>query len=206
MGTTVRATKPPQPVATPAGLPLRVFTVDEYHAMINAGVFDGGRRCVLIHGMILEKPLPGPPHSTATQRLNRRLSSLFPETQWVVGIQDSITLADSEPEPDCYVAVGPDSLYHDRHPGPKDLVLVVEVSDSSLSVDRGTMLALYASQKIVQYWIVNVNDRRVEVYTQPRGGKNPTYKQQTNYGVDDEVPVMVAGKEMGRISVRELLP
>jgi hypothetical protein len=54
---------------------------------------------------------------------------------------------------------------------------------------------------------VNLIDRRVEVYTQPRGGKNPTYKQQTkNYGPDDAVPVVIGGKELGRIAVKELLP
>ncbi len=72
--------------------------------------------------------------------------------------------------------------------------------------DRTTKLELYAGAKIAVYWIVNLVDRRVEVYTQPRGGKNPTYKQQTNYGPDDEVPVVVGGKQIGRIPVKELLP
>jgi len=138
--------------------------------------------------------------------INRRLGELFPEPDWVVGIQDSITLADSEPEPDFYAATGPESKFDARHPGPKDLVLVVEVSHSSLDFDRDTKLAIYAGEKIVQYWIINVKERCVEVYTQPRGGKNPTYKQHTNYGPDDTVPVVIAGKELGRISVKELLP
>ena len=100
-----------------------------------------------------------------------------------------------------------ESLGHDaRHPGPKDLVLVVEVSDSSLGFDRGTKMAVYAAAKIVQYWIVNVNDRRVEVYTQPKGGKNPSYKLRTDYGPGDAVPVVVAGKQVGAVAVKELLP
>ena len=57
-----------------------------------------------------------------------------------------------------------------------------------------------------QYWIVNVEDRRVEVYAEPRGGKNPAYRKQTNYGPEDVLPVVVAGKELGRIPVKELLP
>jgi len=204
-----RITTPPDPkppVVALSGRPVYKFTVDQYHQLIDAGVFDAGPKCELIHGMILEKPVPGPPHSSSTRRLNRRLGELFPEPDWVVGIQDSITLADSEPEPDFYAATGPESKFDARHPGPKDLVLVVEVSHSSLDFDRDTKLAIYAGEKIVQYWIINVKERCVEVYTQPRGGKNPTYKQQTNYGPDDEVPVVIGGKELGRISVKELLP
>lgn len=204
MSSAARITRPPKAPAD--GPPLRLFTVDEYHEMIEAGVFVGGRRCELIHGLIVEKPLPNPPHSKSTRRLIRRLVPLFPAPDWVVGIQDAITLSDSEPEPDFYAATGPENKYDDHHPGPKDLVLVVEVADSSLGFDRGTKLAMYAKARVVEYWIINVNERRIEVYTQPRGGKNPTYKRQTNYGPDDEVPVVIGGKQFGRIPVKELLP
>jgi Uma2 family endonuclease len=209
MSSAARVTRPPEPempALALSGRPVSRFTVDQYHRMIDAGVFDGARKCELIHGLILEKPVPGPPHSKSTHRLLRRLTPLFPEPDWVVGIQDSITLSDSEPEPDFYAATGPESKYDARHPGPKDLVLVVEVSQSSLAFDRGTKLAMHAGAKVVQYWIINVDERRVEVYTEPRGGKNPAYKKQTNYGPNDAVPVVVAGKELGRIAVKELLP
>jgi Uma2 family endonuclease len=209
MSSAARVTRPPEPevpAVALAGRAVSRFTVDQYHQMIDAGVFDGVPKCELIHGLILEKPVPGPPHSKSTHRLNRRLTPLFPEPDWVVAIQDSITLSDSEPEPDFYAATGPESKYDSRHPGPKDLVLVVEVSHSSLGFDRGTKLALYAGSKVVQYWIINVDERRVEVYTEPRGGKNPAYKKQTDYGPGDAVPVVVAGKELGRIPVKELLP
>jgi Uma2 family endonuclease len=209
MNPAARVTKPPQPeppTVALAGRPAYRFTVEQYHQLINAGVFDGGPKCELIHGIILEKPVPGPPHSKSTRRLNRRLGELFPEPDWVIGIQDSITLSDSEPEPDFSAATGPESKYDERHPGPRDLVLVVEVSHSSLQFDRNTKLALYAREKIVQYWIVDVEHRRVEVYTEPRGGKNPTYKQYTDYSAEESVPVVVGGKELGRIPVKELLP
>jgi Uma2 family endonuclease len=208
MSSAARITKPtaPPPPVTAFDRPLRLITVDEYHRMIDAGVFVGGPKCELIHGVILEKPVPNPPHSKSTYRLIRRLVTLFPEPDWFVGIQDSITLSDSEPEPDFYAATGPEEKYDARHPGPKDLVLVVEVSDWSLGFDRNTKLRLYAGSKIVQYWIIDVNARRIEVYTQPRGGKNPTYRQQVNYGPDDVVPVVVGGTELGTIPVRELLP
>ncbi len=101
---------------------------------------------------------------------------------------------------------GPDEPYKKRHPRPRETELIVEVADTSLERDRGVKLKLYAAGGIAVYWVVKLVDRRVEVYTQPLGGKNPTYKQQTNYGPDDEMPVVIAGKELGRISVKELLP
>ena len=210
MSSAARTTRPPAPEAPPAvevfGRPVYRLTVEQYHQMMEAGVFDGGRKCELIRGVILEKPVPKPPHSKSTYRLIRRLVALFPEPDWVVGIQDSITLADSEPEPDFYAATGPEAKYDTRHPGPKDLVLVVEVSDASRAFDRGVKLALYAGSKITRYWIIDVKARRIEVYTDPRGGKNPTYRHQDTYGPDDSVPVVVAGNTLGTIAVKDLLP
>lgn len=209
MSSAARITRPPAPrppAVTAFDRPVRRVSVEEYHRMINAGVFDGGGKCELIHGYILEKPVPGPPHSKTTHRLLRRLTGFFPEPDWFVGIQDSITLADSEPEPDFFAAAGPEEKYNARHPGPKDLVLVVEASDSSLGFDRGAKLALYARNKVVQYWIIDVNARRVEVYTQPRTGKTPTYRTRTEYAPGDAIPVVVGGRTLGTIPAADLLP
>lgn len=209
MSSAARVTRPPVAEALPLsafGRSLRRVTVEEYHRMLDAGVFDGGPKCELIHGVILEKPVPKPPHSKSTRRLIRRLVTLFPEPDWVVGIQDSITLSDSEPEPDFFAATGPEEKYDDRHPMPDDLVLVVEVSDSTIGFDRNTKLRLYAGSKIVQYWIIDVTARRIEVYTQPRGGKTPGYRKQTTFAPGDAVPVVTGGKRLGTIPAEELLP
>lgn len=206
--TAARVTKKPIPrwsQATAFGRPIRPFTVDEYHRMIGAGIFDTGPRCELIHGIVLEKRMPNPPHATVVSKLMRRLLAIAGERR-AVRVQQPITLTESEPEPDLAVAEGTDDDYATTHPTPKELALVIEVSDSSLREDQTTKAALYAGAKIAVYWIVNLVDRRVEVYTQPRGGKNPGYKQQTDYGPGDEVPVVVGGKELGRIPVKELLP
>ncbi len=93
-----------------------------------------------------------------------------------------------------------------RNPSPSECVVVAEVADSSLRFDQTTKLELYAGAKVAVYWIVNLKDRRVEVYTQPKGGKNPTYKSHVDYGPDDAVPVVIAGKTVGTIAVKELLP
>jgi Uma2 family endonuclease len=131
---------------------------------------------------------------------------LFPEPDWFVQIQDSITLADSEPEPDFSAATGPEDKYDARHPGPKDLVLVVEVSHTTAGFDRGTKLALYAANKITQYWVIDVENRRVEVYTDPRGGKNPGYRTRAEYAPGADVPVVAAGRTLGTVPAAELLP
>lgn len=209
MNSAARVTRPPaakEHTVSAFGRPLRRFTVDEYHRMMEADVFVGGPKCELIHGVILEKPVPKPPHSKSTARLLRRLVPLFPEPDWFVAIQDSITLSDSEPEPDFLAATGPEEKYDARHPGLDDLVLVVEVSDATIGFDRKTKLALYAGSGIVQYWIIDVNARRIEVYTQPRGGKNPTYRKKAEYRPGDAVPVTVGGKKLGTIPVSDLLP
>lgn len=207
MSSAARVTRPPTaPPPSLYGRPVRRVTLDEYHRMIDAGVFVGGPKCELIRGYILEKPVPGPPHSMSTSRLNRLLTPLFPYPDWFVQIQDSITLADSEPEPDFSAATGPESKYAARHPGPADLVLVVEVSHSTAAFDRGAKLALYAENKVVQYWIIDVNERRVEVYTDPRGGKSPAYRTRAEYAPGADVPVAVGGKTLGTIPAAELLP
>src|SRR5437899_12789082 len=110
MQSAARVTSPPRPklsVSTAFGRPLRLVTVEEYHRMIDADVFVGGPKCELIHGVILEKPVPKPPHSKSTRRLVRHLVGLFPEPDWIIGIQDSITLTDSEPEPHSFAPSAP---------------------------------------------------------------------------------------------------
>jgi Uma2 family endonuclease len=199
------------PVQTPEGFPAHEmrahrFTVEQYHRMIDTGILREDDRCELIHGWIVEKMPPNPPHSKSTRRVARRLMAMFPEEDWVVGRPQPITLSDSQPEPDFAAAVGPEERYNGRHPGPKDVVLVVEVSDSSVAFDTTTKLALYAGEKIPQYWVVNVGERRVEVYTDPRGGKAPTYRTRDVYAAGQSVPVTIAGKTLGSIPVSELLP
>jgi hypothetical protein len=209
MSSAARVTRPaasPPPV-TAFDRPVRRFTVDEYHRMIATGILRSGEPYELIYGWIVEKMTINPAHAYTVGELDVRLSQLVGGRS-VVRTQQPVTIgaAGSEPEPDIAVAAGPSNRYKNRHPDPKDVPLVIEVADSSLAEDRSTKLQLYAAAKIPVYWILNLVDRRVEVYTQPRGGKNPTYRGQDTYGPDDSVPVVVAGTELGTILVRELLP
>jgi hypothetical protein len=188
-------------------LPVKQFTLEEYHRLAEIGVLRESERVELLTGWIVPKMTVHPPHSSALTRLQKRLGRLLAE-DWVLRIQQPVTLArwDSEPEPDAAVAAGPEDRYDGAHPGPKDIRLVVEVAESSLAEDQGIKLEIYAAARLPVYWIVNLVDRRVEVYTQPRGGKNPAYRQRADYGPADAVPVVIDGQQAGTIPVRELLP
>jgi hypothetical protein len=146
-----------------------------------------------------------PPHTAAVNALMKAFLTLAGMGS-AVRIQQPITTSDSEPEPDVVLATGTDADYKKRHPKSSECIVVVEVADSSLREDQTTKLELYAGAKVAVYWIVNLVDRRVEVYTQPKGGKNPAYKTRTDYGPDDSVPVSIGGTRVGTVAVKELLP
>ena len=113
---------------------------------------------------------------------------------------------DQRAEPDVAVARGPRRLYEERHPRPGDVAFLVEVADSSLDEDRSDKTTMYARARIGVYWIVNLVHAQVEVYTEPRGGRNPGYRSRHDYRIGEEVPVVVDGREVGRVAVRDLLP
>jgi Uma2 family endonuclease len=206
MATAARTTRAPKPTANGVAYPsMHRFTVEQYHEMERLGIVKEHDRVELIHGLIVEKPRINPPHATALGKFYRRLTAML-EVDAAIRIQMPITLSDSEPEPDVVVAPGTHDDYETTHPGPKQSLLTVKVSDSSLADDQSIKLQLYAAARLPVYWIVNLIDRRVEVYTQPRGGKNPTYRARQDYGPDESAPVVLAGKKVGSIPVREILP
>jgi Uma2 family endonuclease len=190
-----------------SSLPVRRFTLDEYHRLLEIGVFQSGDPYELLNGVIVAKMPQNSPHASASSRLERRLAKLLSDN-WLMRTTKPISIPtnESEPEPDIAIASGPEEKYDTRHPGPKEVALVVEVSDTSLGRDLSEKFGIYAGAKIPEYWVININERRVEVYTQPRGGKNPAYKTRTDYGPDDSVPVVIGGKRVGSIAVKELLP
>src|SRR5262249_8406459 len=110
-------------------------------------------------------------------------------------------------EPDIVVASGSVRSYLNHHPRPQEIALLIEVADSTLIRDRQDKGRLYARASIICYWIINLVDRQVEVYTDPTGpGRSPSYRQQQIYGVADSVPLVIGGREVARIPVTDLLP
>jgi hypothetical protein len=185
--------------------PVYRFTVAQYHRMTEAGVLTEDDRVELLEGWIVHKMPHNPPHDATITRIQRRLTRILPD-EWLLRIQCAITTPDSEPEPDLAVVQGPEEVYFARHPGPGDIALLIEVADTTIEQDRGEKRRLYARARIAAYWIVNLPESKIEVYTSPRAGKSPAYRQQQDYGLADSLPLSVAGRVLAHLPVAELLP
>ena len=153
------------PIAAPAAPAAMLWrwSVEKYHAMVRCGIIDEDDPVELLDGWIIEKMTKSPLHRTVTGLLREVLQRVMP-AGWFVDSQDPVTLAASEPEPDAVLVRGNRLDYLDHHPGPGDVALVAEVPDSGLSRDRVFKKAIYAAAGIAVYWVVNLVDRRVEVY------------------------------------------
>jgi Uma2 family endonuclease len=180
------------------------FSVKQYHRLIEAGIL-AGKRVELLHGYLIQKMTQNPPHNVTITRINRRLLPVLPE-RWLLQVQGPITLTDSEPEPDFAVIRGPEETYDHRKPGPRDTGLVIEVGDSSLLQDRRDKGLLYAQARIPQFWLVNLVQAVIEVYTKPKAGKSPHYRERQDHGIDETVPLVLDGQAITQFLVRDLLP
>jgi Uma2 family endonuclease len=186
--------------------PIWRLSVEDYHTMLRTGVLQDGDPVELLEGWLVAKMTKHPPHTTSTQLLRDLLARLLP-TGYYVNDQEPITTGDSEPEPDVSVIRGERRQYLQRHPGPRDVALLVEVADTTLARDRGIKKRIYARAGIANYWILNLTERKLEVYTGPSGpAQSPDYAQQQDYGPSDEVRLFLDGREIARLPVRELLP
>ncbi|XZE21716.1 Uma2 family endonuclease [Pirellulaceae bacterium SH449] len=144
-----------------------LFTVNQYHEMIEHGIFQEDEPIELIRGEIIRKLPIGNPHAAAVNRLNRLLSKQLPD-EALLSIQNPIWLGDSEPEPDVAILSFREDLYASRRPMAEDVLLLIEVADSSLAYDREIKGTVYAETGIFEYWIVNLNQATVEVYLDPQ--------------------------------------
>jgi Uma2 family endonuclease len=191
-------------LGTQAGF--RRFSVPEYHKLIEIGMLSEDDNLELLEGYLVLKMARNPPHDSAIQLGQERLSNVLP-VGWRIPVQSAITLPDSEPEPDIAVVRGNARTYVAHHPTPADIGLVVEASDSTLAGDRTDKGRIFARAGIVCYWIVNLLDRQVEVYTQPSGpSAAPAYGQQVTYRAGDSVPFQLDGVLVAAIPVNDLLP
>lgn len=148
----------------------RRFTADEYQRMGEAGIFPPGDRVELIEGEILTMSPIGSPHAAAVARGTHALITTT-GGQCIVRVQLPIRLDGySEPEPDFALAWPRDDFYRTAHPGPTDVMLVIEVADTTLRYDREVKGPLYARSGIVEYWLVDLNDETVTCYSKPENG------------------------------------
>ncbi|MGC8642732.1 MAG: Uma2 family endonuclease [Isosphaeraceae bacterium] len=183
------------------------LTVEKYEAMIASGAFSKRDRFELIEGSLVQKMTKYPPHVMATGLCHDAISQSLP-SGWHARQEAPVRIAerDSEPEPDVSVARGARTDYLKRHPEPHEIALVVEVADSSVEDDR-EMAVTYGGASIPVYWLINIPNRQLEVYTEPSGPSPPIgYRRCTVLRPGDHVPLLIDGNVTAQIPVADLLP
>jgi Uma2 family endonuclease len=153
------------------GMPLthRRFTVDEYDRMVEAGVLHEDDRVELIDGEIVEMTPIGPRHAACVDRLNFHLSRQAGDRA-ILRVQGPVVLGRwAQPEPDLAVLRPPIERYAHAHPQAADILLLIEVAETSLEYDCSVKLLLYARLGAPEVWVVNLPEDRIEVYQGPRG-------------------------------------
>ena len=200
---------PPEALIEPEqlpGVPLRRFAVREYDRMVQAGILPGELKHELVEGWVVEKMVHNPRHDSALQRLAKALAGCL-GNEWEIRLQSAVGLDDSRPEPDLVIVPGPVGRYDEHHPPPIDVVLLAEVADATLLYDQTMKLRTYARNYIVQYWIINLVARQVEVHFHPSGPTEaPAYAECRLYRAGESVPVQLRGPLVSVVPVNQLLP
>ena len=183
-----------------------LLSVERYHEFVKSGALTTMDRVELIEGKLVEKMSQNSPHSSTQDRLEVRVRARLPAGWWLRS-QKPISLDRSVPEPDAAVVRGGEWSFDDRHPEPADFGIVIEVADSSLWYDRTVKGRIYAEAGIPEYWIVNIGERLVEVYTSPTPAADPpAYAARTDYAVGQSVPLALDGIAVAQLPVADYLP
>ncbi|MBP5973167.1 Uma2 family endonuclease [Brasilonema sp. CT11] len=143
------------------------FTISEYDRLAELGFFSEDDRVELINGEIIPMVSKGRPHSVCETRLFRELFKLVGERGTLRGQEPIIILNHNQPEPDLVIAQNRDDDYLSAHPSPADILLLIEIADSSLKYDQEVKLPIYAEAGISDYWIFNLVDNCLECYSEP---------------------------------------
>jgi Uma2 family endonuclease len=189
-------------IATP---PLeRRFTVDEFHKMGDAGWFDDCKP-MLVNGVIYEMAIPGPPHNTSTSLTDYALKAIF-ASGCVVQVQMPLVLSQrSDPIPNLAVVPGSPRDYVTN---PTTAILVVEVSDDSLKMDLGEKALAYAAASILDYWVVDLNNRSVVVHRDPHSDSasatGSSYSSVQSFAIGQSISPLAAPR--ASVGVADLLP
>jgi Uma2 family endonuclease len=151
------------------------FNTQEYYRMAETGLLKPDAHVELLEGQIIDMSPIGPFHGGVVNRLTRIFTSAS-RNRWLVSIQNPMRLDKySEPQPDLMLLRPAAADYTSRHPGPSDVLLLIEVADTSIAYDRDEKLPAYARAGIPEVWIVNLLDQTIEVYREPQSaGYNST--------------------------------
>lgn len=180
------------------------FSVEQYHQMIASGTIGEDDPVELLEGWLVTKMSKNEAHIYSTEESAELLRDVLPQS-YFVRRQDPITTDDSEPEPDVAVIKGSRHDFKKKKPTPSDVALVVEVANATLKRDRTVKQRIYASANIPVYWILNLVDRVLEHYTNPLPNEK-RYADKTVFDEDSLVPLVIDGKEITQLAVKDLLP
>jgi Uma2 family endonuclease len=158
----------PQPT-TPELIPAKV-TLEQYHRMVNAGVWDD-RQVELLNGVVVEMPPEGVSHASKRTKAQNYLIKLLGERA-ILRVGAPITLLNgSEPEPDLAIVQPWENEYDIHHPYPENIFWVIEYSQTSLDKDLGIKADIYAAAGIAEYWVINLKEHVLIVFRDPVDGK-----------------------------------
>jgi Uma2 family endonuclease len=154
----------------------KLFTVYDYYKMADAGILREGDRVELIRGEVIQMSPINPPHNGTIHRANQYLVRVLGDRA-IVGVQGAVRLDDyDEPQPDIYLLRPRDDFYTARHAGPDDILLIIEVADSSIEYDKTVKLALYAERGVPEYWISDLQSDCIIVYSDAEGSTYRTVR------------------------------
>jgi Uma2 family endonuclease len=198
------------PTATPVtygqDAAMAKFSVARYQKMIEAGILTSEDKVELLENYVVLKMPRNPPHDGTIQLITDTLVPAIPRG-WRLRVQLAVVLADSQPEPDFTVVRGDARTYLTRHPGPADTGLIIEVANSSLLRDQRDKTRIYARGGVPWYWIVNLVDQRIEVYSRPSGPTAiPAYGSFQTYQPGDAIPLVLDSNTVASVLATELLP
>lgn len=180
---------------------VRPLSVEIYDSMIEKGILTENDNIELLNGRIIEKMPKGTKHSSVTNYITKYFYRSFID-EAVIRVQDPIVLDDfSEPEPDLVLCKTPIEKYSSKHPSPADILLIIEVSDSTIYFDRNDKAMAYANAGIKQYLIVNVENNTIEDYRKP---SEDGYQSKQTYETGERFS-LVAFPEI-EIAVEDFLP
>jgi Uma2 family endonuclease len=195
-----------QPVTYGHDAAIARFSVARYQRMIETGILTPEDKVELLENYVVLKRPRNLLHDSTLQRMLRPLLRSVP-AGWDLRIQSAVALPDSQPEPDFAIVRGSAADYETHHPVAADLGLVIEVADSSLLRDQRDKTRIYARGGIPCYWIINLVDKRIEIYTQPSGPTPvPAYGAFQTNQPGDALPLVLDGNTVGTVPVADLLP
>ncbi len=204
-----RAAMPPHATPVVPDDPHRIihrFSTQDYGRMIQLGILPEDNTHEFLNGLVVRKVDKTPIHSAVIGIASDAIRRGLPDG-WFLRVQNPLLAQRSLPEPDVGIVRGEPFDYTESHPTGTDFALAIEVADSTLAIDRDTKRPIYARAGVPIYWIINLNARRVEVYADPTGDvADPTYRSLATFDETRAVPLVIDGRTVAEIAVKELLP